>query len=139
MFPSGNQRARSPVQYIRAPPSFTNGSTTKRSAVSSARFIYPRATPAPPMYGSPATPSGAGSPFASNMYICVFAIGRPIGTDFLFNVLTQWYTVAHTVLSVGPYSLNNRFWDSIFADFAINSAGQRSPARITLVTRASHL
>ena len=34
----------------------------KRSAVNSGRFRYPRATPAPPMYISPLTPTGTGSP-----------------------------------------------------------------------------
>jgi RHS repeat-associated protein len=47
--PSGSQRPRSPVRYSRAPGSDANGSGTNRSAVSSGRFRYPRATPAPPM------------------------------------------------------------------------------------------
>ena len=57
----------------------------KRSAVSSGRRKYPRVTPAPPMYNSPATPTGTGSPYASRMYTRAFAIGRPIGTDCGLN------------------------------------------------------
>jgi hypothetical protein len=38
MVPSGSQRPRSPVRYIRAPASAANGSTTNRPAVSSGRF-----------------------------------------------------------------------------------------------------
>ena len=46
-FPSDSQRPRSPVRYMRLPG--MNGSARKRSAVSSLRFTYPRATCTPPM------------------------------------------------------------------------------------------
>ena len=38
-------------------------------------------TPTPPMCSSPETPTGTGDSVASRTYICVLAIGRPIGTD----------------------------------------------------------
>ena len=53
-------RARSPVRYIR-PPGRTNGYATNRSAVRPGRPKYPRATPAPATYNSPATPGGTGA------------------------------------------------------------------------------
>src|ERR1044072_2056653 len=40
---------------------------TTPSAVSSGRFRYPSATPAPPMYSSPRTPTGTGSRLSSRM------------------------------------------------------------------------
>ena len=50
---------RSPVRYIRD-PSAANGHATNRSAVSPGRPPYPRASPAPATYSSPATPAGTG-------------------------------------------------------------------------------
>ena len=56
-----------------------NGSGMNRSAVKPGLLRYPRATPAPPMYSSPATPTGTGSRFRFATYSRVLAIGRPIG------------------------------------------------------------
>ena len=57
---------RSPVRYMRAPGSWLKGSVRNFSAVSSGRFEW-LPTPAPPMYSSPATPTGTGEPCPSNM------------------------------------------------------------------------
>src|SRR6476646_12170253 len=103
MMPSGSHRAKSPVRYIRAPGSFANGSGTNRSAVSSGRFRYPRAAPAPPTYNSPTTPTGTGAPLESSMYIRAFAIGRPIGMLSPDFPRGQLHAVAFTAASVGPY------------------------------------
>ena len=70
--------ARSPVRYIRSPPA-PNGHATNRSAVSPARPRYPRASPAPAMYSSPATPAGTGHSHRSSTNTRVLAIGAPIG------------------------------------------------------------
>jgi hypothetical protein len=75
--PPASRRARSPVRYIRAPASAENGSGTNRSPVSPGRPGYPRATLAPPMYSSPGTPGGAGSPAASSTYSGALPSGRP--------------------------------------------------------------
>src|SRR5579872_3284144 len=105
MFPSGSHLPRSPVRYIRV-PSPTNGSATNRSAVNPGRFMYPRATPAPPMYNSPLTPTGTGSPCRSNMYIRAFEIGRPIGIEYDSVIGTDIVNVQQpTVVSVGPKRL----------------------------------
>ena len=82
MLPSARQRHRSPVLYMRAVSSPPNGSGVNRSAVSSGRFKYPRATPSPAMKSSPATPMGTGFKLPSNRYTRVFAIGLPIGVGF---------------------------------------------------------
>src|SRR5438105_1343121 len=101
MFPSGSHLPRSPVRYIRPPTSSVNGSFRNLSAVNSGRFRYPRATPAPPMYSSPITPTGTGSFQASSMYIRVFAIGRPIETPS--STLLICFIRDQIVVSVGPY------------------------------------
>ena len=76
-WPSAVHRTRSPVRYIRcpAPP---NGHATNRSAVSPGRPRYPRASPAPARYSSPATPGGTSPSPASSTNTRVFQIGRPI-------------------------------------------------------------
>ena len=54
---------------VQPPPgSAPNGSGTNRSAVSSGRPRYPRASPSPPMYSSPATPTGTGPIPSSSTY-----------------------------------------------------------------------
>src|SRR6202167_3579790 len=103
MLPSSRLPPRSPVRYIRPPPSPPYGSATNRSPVSAPRFRYPRANPAPPIYNSPITPTGTGSRFSSRMYIRTFAIGRPIGTEL--SRLEILWLADHTVVSVGPYML----------------------------------
>src|SRR5579875_1188079 len=132
MLPSGSQRPRSPVRYSRAPGSPPNASGTNFSAVSSGRFRYPRPTPAPPMYSSPATPTGAGSPSRSKMYICVFAIGRPIGVNCRANSGMQRYALAQIVASVGPYSLNSDTEGKAWNDLLSSDGRHGSPPTITL-------
>ena len=86
--PSARQRARSPLRYIRLPAG-PNGSATNRSAVSPARCRYPRASPAPAMYSSPATPAGTGRKPPSNTYTRVFQIGRPMGSAMLDQLVIE--------------------------------------------------
>ena len=45
--------------------------------------------PIPPMCNSPGTPIGTGWKCESEIYICVFAIGRPIGTLPLRSILLR--------------------------------------------------
>lgn len=61
----GATSPRSPVRYMRAPGAAPNKSGTNRSAVRARQMRYPRATPAPPMWSSPATPAGTGDSVAS--------------------------------------------------------------------------
>src|SRR5215213_2485947 len=107
--PSARHFTKSPVRYNRAPAVSLNGCGTNRSAVSSARPRYPRASPAPPRYNSPTTPTAAGSSRPFSTYVCVFAIARPIGTipAQLLSARTS-YTLLPTTVSVGPYSLISR-------------------------------
>ncbi len=67
------------MRYIRAPAP-PNGSATNRCALSPGRPRYPRATPAPAIYSSPATPGATGRNPASSTYTRVFATGPPTGT-----------------------------------------------------------
>src|SRR6185295_4923475 len=130
--PSANHRTRSPVRYNRSPPDALNGSAMNFCAVSPPRFTYPRARPAPPMYSSPTTPIGTACRCSSNTYICVFAIGRPIGTD----VAPPLYCPQHvaTVTSVGPYPLMST---QRFAHSSATSAAQTSPVTIKVLTHGS--
>ena len=100
--PSASQRAKSPVRYSRAPGS-PNGSGTKRSAVSSGRFQYPRPRPSPAAYSSPGVPTGTAFSARSRMCTRVFAMGRPMGTlrASLASSLMRWQAVK-VVFSVGP-------------------------------------
>ncbi len=77
--PPARHRTRSPERYSRAPGSPESGSGTKRSAVSSGRFRYPRATAGPPTYSSPATPTGTGLAYRSSRYTRRSPTGLPIG------------------------------------------------------------
>ena len=97
--PDSSQTARSPVRYIR-PPGSPNGSGTNRPAVSSGRPAYPRASPSPARYSSPAIPAGAGWRLASSTYARVFASGRPIVTRSAPRGTTA--PVEYVVSSVGP-------------------------------------
>ncbi len=56
MFPSGNQRAKSPVLYNRSPGLY--GFSMNFSLVSSGLFKYPGDMPSPDMQSSPFTPIG---------------------------------------------------------------------------------
>ena len=100
--PSRRCRTKSPVRYRRESVSVENGSATNLSAVSWGAPRYPRATPLPPMYNSPRTPTGTGSIFRSSTYIVVLPIGRPMGTTAASPALA-WWTEDQIVVSVGPY------------------------------------
>src|SRR6185503_17746629 len=105
MLPSDKYRARSPVLYSLCPGSRLNGSAMNRSAVRSARLMYPLATPTPPMYISPTTPLPTASILSSSMYILAFLIGLPIGTlPLSSSPPPASYTLHPTTASVGPYS-----------------------------------
>src|SRR5205807_10174812 len=112
-FPPPRHRTRSPVRYSRSPPSSLNRFGTNRSPVIPAWFRYPRATPAPPIYSSPPTPTGTVSISPFSTYTCVFPIGFPIGTQPSHS-LSASYTQHPTVASVGPYSLNIRVFSASF-------------------------
>ncbi|KGD32207.1 ATP-dependent Clp protease adaptor ClpS domain protein [Burkholderia pseudomallei] len=105
--PSVRQRARSPVLYSRPPA--TNGSSMNRSRVSSGRFKYPRATPAPPTYSSPVTPIGTGSRRSSSTYSCKSGIRTPIGLapKRMASSARSAQYVTCTVVSVIPYMFTN--------------------------------
>ncbi|MNL16730.1 hypothetical protein D3C87_1377820 [compost metagenome] len=100
--PSARNRARSPLRYSRAPG--TKGSGTKRSAVRSGRWWYPRATPSPPRYNSPATPTGNGCKPPSRMYALRLPTGRPIGMNAESNSVSGYASQISGVItvSVGP-------------------------------------
>src|SRR5579872_6064014 len=99
--PPAVHRTRSPDRYNRD-PSPANQSATNRSPVSAARPAYPRATPAPPIHNSPATPTGTRPRYRSSTYTRVLATGPPIGGAPAPSGST---TPVHeiTVVSVGPY------------------------------------
>src|SRR5580700_5237797 len=101
--PPGFHRARSPVRYIRSPPD-PNGHATNRSPVSPGRPRYPRASPAPATYSSPATPAGTGPSHPSSTNTRVLATGDPIGGSCSPSP-AHAPAVASTVISVGPYRL----------------------------------
>ena len=97
--PAAVHRARSPVRYIRSPAA-PDGHATNRSAVRPGRPRYPRASPAPATYSSPATPGDTSCRFSSSTNTRVFQTGRPIGG-------IPWPdsgpdSVAAIVISVGP-------------------------------------
>ncbi|CAA9359084.1 MAG: hypothetical protein AVDCRST_MAG68-4254, partial [uncultured Gemmatimonadetes bacterium] len=66
------------------------------------------ATPAPPTYSSPATPTGTGHPPASSTYTRVFATGRPIGTPPRPSSTASTRPLTAVAASEGPY----RLWSS---------------------------
>ena len=99
-WPSAVHRARSPVRYIRSPGP-PNGHATNRSPVSPGRPRYPRASPAPATYSSPATPGGTRPSPASSTNTRVFQIGRPI-TGTWSAPSPERHDVTYTVVSVGP-------------------------------------
>src|SRR6185503_13014731 len=103
--PSSLHLTTSPVRYSLLPLSPLNASGTNLSAVWPARFIYPRPTPAPPMYNSPGTPMPHNSPPSSNTNNSVFAIGPPIECVPVLPARTG-LTADQIVVSVGPYMLN---------------------------------
>src|SRR6476646_10076497 len=105
--PSASHRFRSPVRYNRPPLFPLNGFGTNFSPVNPGRFKYPRASPAPPMYNSPTTPTATGSILSSNTYTCVFATGTPIGIQSLSSICPRSICShqVNVVPSVGPYPL----------------------------------
>src|SRR5271157_791150 len=121
--PFGCQRQRSPVRYIRAPGYGPYGSRINRSAVSSGRYRYPRATPAPPINSSPVTPIGTGRKRRSSTYTRVFAIGRPIGIGVSADVIRQ--VVDQMVVSVGPYKFQRD--EQRGSSSAVNGGSNTSP------------
>ena len=85
----------------------TNGSATNRSAVSPGRPGYPRASPAPATYSSPATPAGTGTATRPARTPACWRSARPIGdTDRRIHARSRRSTT--TVVSVGPYSVHRR-------------------------------
>src|SRR5438105_9005344 len=93
------------------------------SAVSSGRLRYPRATPSPPIYNSPATPTGSGCRWPSSTYVLVFPMGRPMGTGP--SPTPTGYTVDQIVVSVGPYMFHTV---GLLLDSALaSSRGKASP------------
>src|SRR5262249_14033121 len=133
--PSAFHLPRSPVLYIRASTSLTNGSLIKRSWVNSGRFRYPRATPAPPMYNSPVTPIGTGSLCSSRMYTRVFAIGRPMCAA---NGSSRFIAthVEYVVVSDGPYRLHTFFTPVVPKICSTSPLFNGSPAKFTTRTLA---
>ncbi|OSY49023.1 hypothetical protein BG846_05366 [Streptomyces fradiae ATCC 10745 = DSM 40063] len=87
------------MRYIRAPGA-PNGSATNLSAVSPGRPQYPRDRLSPPMYSSPATPSGTGRRNASRTWTVLPSTRVPIGG--VAPPDSGPLRVAHTVVSVGP-------------------------------------
>src|SRR5580658_10528539 len=107
-WPAAFHRARSPVRYIRSPPA-PNGHPTNRSPVSPGRPAYPRASPAPATYSSPATPAGTGPSHWSRTYTRALATGDPIGGASPPAPFTSTGPVVTiTVASVGPYVFTSR-------------------------------
>ncbi len=127
--PSSSHRTRSPVLYMRAPGSAPNGSGTKRSAVSPSSPWYPRATPTPATYSSPATPTGTGARLRSSTYTRTFDHGRPMVTRS--GRTGPRVMVAHTVVSVGPYAFNTT---RLLPHRRTSSGGSASPAEMMVVS-----
>ena len=84
------------------------------------------------MHSSPAVPTGTGCKSASTMWIWVFAIGLPMGTNARSLAGSHAHQVTSTAASVGPYRLwspagsrsKNRSWSAL---------GSASPLQMTLV------
>ena len=134
-------RTRSPVRYHRRP-----SSTMKRCAVSSARPRYPSVTPDPLMRSSPATRCATGARSSPTTRSSTPGIGPPMGTPegpkpsatvrMDSDGSCSRSAVAHTVVSVGPYSLTKSTLGRACTCSAMSSAGQASPA--TTTTSRSH-
>src|SRR5215467_10492749 len=108
--PPSLYRHTSPVRYNLSPPSTPYGFGTNRSAVNSGLLKYPRASPSPPMYSSPATPTGTTPIRSSTTYAVVLLIGPPIPTVRAPSFTSSTSPlVANVVLSVGPYTCNSLF------------------------------
>ncbi len=135
--PSASHRARSPVRYSRAPGSPPNGSGTNRSAVSSGRPRYPRASCAPPRYSSPGTPTGAGAPPRSSTYARTFATGRPIGRVARVSSPVGTCHVASMHASVGPYRFTTSAPVSARARAAAPAGNASPPQKIRRTPRSS--
>src|SRR5262245_30616074 len=99
-----------------------------RSAVKAGRPPYPRATCAPPMNNSPTTPTGTTFTFRSTTYTVVLATGTPIGGA---SCPPSTATLAHTVVSVGPYAFTTRQPEP---HTAAKPDSNRSPAVINVAT-----
>ena len=82
------------------------------------------------MHSSPAVPTGTGCRSASTMWIWVFAIGLPMGTNARSLAGSHAHHVTSTAASVGPYRLwssagsrsKNRSWSAL---------GSASPLQMT--------
>ncbi len=125
--PSGVQAIRSPVRYRRSVPPGP-APVTNRSSLSSGRRQYPWATVGPAIQASPGMPAGTGRPRASSTSTRTPAIGRPMATGRAASSSVTSWTVAHTVASVGPYSLKSRTWGRARKCSSANPDEQLSPA-----------
>src|SRR6185503_5088067 len=125
----------SPVLYSLSPPASLYGSGTNFSAVSPASFQYPRASPSPPMYISPGTPSPIASISLPRMCTLVFPIGFPIGIVCLplSSLLTSWLHV-NVVPSVGPYPFISRHPSTSSTTLIDCSTGSTSPPATNCLT-----
>src|SRR6516165_7879996 len=106
-----------------APP---NGQATNRDPVKPDRPTYPTPTPAPATYNSPTTPAGTGRNHPSSTNNAAPDTGAPIGTT-PDPAVSGALIAAHTVVSVGPYSL---IITRPGAHRSTTSAGQGSPPTI---------
>ncbi len=59
-------------------------------------------------------------------------MGRPMATGRAASAAVISWTVAHTVASVGPYSLKSRAWGRPVTWSSTSDDGQLSPATITV-------
>src|SRR5215216_3568653 len=107
ILPSPLTFARSPVPYILFPLPPLTQSGLYLAAVSSAPFIYPLPTPAPPIHSSPSIPIPPSSPSLLLTYPIVFLITRPIAilsspSNSSSSLTTSCVTSSEH--SVGPYA-----------------------------------
>src|SRR5579872_1060819 len=134
--PSPLHLTTSPLRYTLSPSLPLHPSGTNFSAVQSPLPIYPRASPAPPIYNSPFTPTGASSPPPSTTYIRTLSIGRPIGTPPSLSSLPSFPSspssspphlqlLTSTAASVGPYKFSIRtpsFLPLLSANSSLNAS-----------------
>src|SRR5215217_1979026 len=94
----------SPVLYTLSPSSLPTLRHTNFSAVSPASASYPLATPSPPTYNSPFTPSGNSSCILPSTYTLVLLTASPIATLLpTSSPLLITFRLVNVVFSVGPY------------------------------------
>ena len=126
------------MRYSRAPAAPLTPSGTNRAAVSRGAPTYPSASPPPPRYSSPGTPTGTTAPPASSTYAWVSTIGPPIGSVIApAGTTATGYAVANVVTSVGPYTCAIRRGPPAVCSAATQRGSTASPPNSRVSSPAS--